>query len=29
VRKKANKTILNKFVCNGINAIFVEIWLSY
>jgi hypothetical protein len=29
VRKKAKKTILNKFVCNGINAIFVKIWFNY
>jgi hypothetical protein len=25
-RNNDNKTILNKFVCNGINAIFVKLW---
>ena len=29
VRKNDNKTILNKFVFKGFNAIFVKIWLVY
>jgi hypothetical protein len=29
VRKIDNKTILNKFVCKGLNAIFVKIWLVF
>jgi hypothetical protein len=29
VRKKDNKTILNKFVCKGLNAIFVKIWFVF
>jgi hypothetical protein len=29
VRKNDNKTILNKFVCKGLNAIFVKVWLVF
>jgi hypothetical protein len=29
VRKNDIKTILNKFVCNGLNAIFVKVWLVF
>jgi hypothetical protein len=28
-RKNDNKTILNKFVCKGLNAIFVKVWLVF
>jgi hypothetical protein len=29
VRKNDIKTILNKFVCKGLNAIFVKVWLVF
>ncbi|MNE13865.1 hypothetical protein D3C80_1067160 [compost metagenome] len=29
VRKNDIKTILNKFVCKGLNAIFVKLWLVF
>jgi hypothetical protein len=29
VRKNDNKTILNKFVCKGLNTFFVKLWLVF